>query len=189
MADRERAARAIEDFLRALGCPIEGELVGTGKRVADAWADEFLSGAGVEPAALLAAGSLDLGEGPHGPVVLRAIAISTMCPHHLLPSQGTATIGYQPTRLAAGLGTIAQAVDACARRLTLQETLGQEIADALVAGLGAAGSFCRLELRHTCFSNRGERQANAIIDTVAFGGAWASSPARESALALAVSRA
>jgi GTP cyclohydrolase I len=180
--DRARAARAIEDFLRALGHELDGELVGTGTRVADAWIDELLAGEDQDPVALLREGSLDLGEGPRGVVVLSDLATSTVCPHHLLPSHGRATIAYLPRRRAAGLGTLSQAVDALARRLTLQETLGEQIAAALLEGLEAEGALCRLDLAHTCFVARGERQAGAIVTTLALAGSFAD---RDRELALA----
>jgi GTP cyclohydrolase IA len=53
MVDREAAARAIEDFLRALGHEPVGELEGTGERVADAWADDLLEGESIDAAARL----------------------------------------------------------------------------------------------------------------------------------------
>lgn len=171
--DRARAARAIEEFLRAMGHAPEGELVGTGERVAEAWDTDLLAGDGVDLERLVGAGAIELGPGPHGIVGLRGIDVASMCPHHLLPSLGHATIAYVPGTQAAGLGTIAQMVHAAARRLVLQETLGADVARALVGGLGARGALCRLELVHTCLSARGERQASARIDTVAFAGTLA----------------
>ncbi len=166
MADRERAARAVEDFLRALGYDVKGELAGTGARVADAWIDELVCGERVDPMRLLENGSIDIGPGPHGAVVLRGIHVATMCPHHLLPAHSTATVGYLPGRRVAGIGVIAEVVDALARRLTLQETLGRDIARALQDGLYAEGAFCRLDLTHGCFSLRGEKQHNARVETL-----------------------
>lgn len=172
--DRGRASRAIEEFLAALGYSIEGELVGTGQRVADAWADDLVSGHGVDAVQLLREGALDLGEGEHGAVVLRDISLATMCPHHLLPSHGRATIGFLPKRLAAGLGSIAEAATTCARRLALQESLGEEIAQTVMTALDARGAFCRLELTHTCFVARGERQAGSTLETLALRGVFLS---------------
>jgi GTP cyclohydrolase I len=171
--DRTRAARAIEEFLRAMGQAPEGELVGTGERVAEAWAEDFLAGDDVDLAALARSGAIDLGEGDHGLVGLRGVDIASMCPHHLLPSHGRATIAYVPGRLALGLGTIAQVAQLAARRLVLQESLGVDIARALVTGLGARGALCRLELVHTCLVARGERQAGARVDTLALQGSFA----------------
>lgn len=181
---RRRAARAIEEFLGALGYALDGELAGTGQRVADAWFDDLVSGERVDPAKLLHDGSLDLGDGPHAVVVVRDIAVATMCPHHLMPSHGVATIGYQPRRHAAGLGAIAQAAHASARRLTLQETMCAAIAASLMDGLDAVGSFCRLSLVHTCFVARGERQSGSVVETLALRGVF-DGPQRDVAVALA----
>ena len=181
--DRARAARAIEEFLAALGHSPTGELEGTGERVADAWCDELLSGEDRDPLSILAGGSLDLGDGSHGVVVLRDIATSTVCPHHLLPSHGFATIAYLPRRKAAGLGTLSEVVQALARRMTLQETLGEDIAKVLVEGLDAKGALCRLDLTHTCFVARGERQSGAVVTTLALSGSFGG-PDRDLVLAL-----
>jgi len=108
--------------------------------------------------------------GPHGLVGLRGIDVASMCPHHLLPSHGRATVAYVPGERAAGLGTIARVVHAAAHRLVLQESLGADIATAMVDGLGARGALCRLEMTHTCLAVRGERQAAARVDTLAFAG-------------------
>lgn len=170
--DRDRAARAIEEFLRAMGQTIEGQFSRTGMLVAEAWDEDILVGDGIALEPGLRAGSLDLGEGPHGIVGLRGIDVTSMCPHHLMPSHGRATVAYMPTRLAAGLGTIAQLVHIASRRLILQETLCHEIAQAVCDGLDARGALCRLELRHTCLVARGERQLAAVFDTVAFAGSF-----------------
>ena len=173
MSRHAKAAQAIEEFLRALGYANEGELVGTGQRVAEAWLDELIVGEGKDARQPLRDGSLSLGPGPHGPVLLRSLAVATMCPHHLLPSHGHATVGYRPREKAAGLGAIAQAVELSARRLTLQETLTQAVADVLLEGLEAEGSFCHMRMVHTCFVTRGERKDSAIVETLAFAGSFA----------------
>ena len=92
---REAAARAIEAFLRALGRDPEREpeLAGTGERVARAWADELLAGYAVDADALLAENVL---AGTSELVVVRDLPVATMCPHHLLPSTGAATVAFAP---------------------------------------------------------------------------------------------
>src|SRR5271163_3393625 len=93
--DREAAARAIEDFLRAIGRDAEKEpsLIGTGARVADAYIDELCDGYAVDVPALLAANVI---EGASEIVSVRDIAVATMCPHHLLPGEGRATVAFAP---------------------------------------------------------------------------------------------
>src|SRR5262245_17465427 len=110
MLDRKAAARAIEDFLRALGHEPVGDLHGTGERVADAWADDLLEGESIDAAALLREGALDIGGGEHGIVVVRDLSVATMCPHHLLPAHGRGLVAYLPEQQVAGIGTLAHVV-------------------------------------------------------------------------------
>ncbi len=168
--DREAAARAIDAFLRALGRDPEREpdLVGTGARVADAFADELLDGYRVDIDALLSqsviAGSTDL-------VVVRDLAVTAMCPHHLLPSSGTATVAYAPAEHVIGVGTVGALVDAFAHRLALQETVGEHVAAALMKHLAPSWAGCRLVLTHACMTARGERKHGSRVETVALAGA------------------
>ncbi len=189
MIDREAAARAIEDFLRALGHEPEGELAGTGERVADAWADDLLEGEAIDAAAVLREGSIAIDADGAGLVVVRDLAVTTMCPHHLLPAMGTGLVAYMPGDRVAGIGTIAHVLDALSRRLTLQERIGADVAAMLVRELGARGALCKLALTHSCLSARGERKSGAIVETLAVAGSFATaSPDRELALA-AIGRA
>jgi len=189
MVDRKAAARAIEDFLRALGYELTGELKGTGERVADAWADDLVEGEAIDAAALLREGSLEADADGAGLVVLRDLALTTMCPHHLLPAHGTALIAYLPGDRIAGIGTIAHVVDVLARRLTLQERIGADLTAILVHELGAQGALCRLSLTHSCLIARGERKAGAVVETIAVAGTFAhSGPDRELAFTALAAR-
>src|SRR5687768_14785767 len=118
--DIDRAARAIDDFLRALGHPPDSdpELRGTGDRVARAYADELLGGYAMDPAAILAERTAATAPGM---VVLANVRATTVCPHHLLPASGMVHLGYLPGDAVVGLGALGRLVDCCARRLVLQE--------------------------------------------------------------------
>lgn len=172
MVDRRAAARAIEDFLRALGHVPEGDLQGTGERVADAWADDLLKGESIDAGAVLREGAIEM-PGGGGLVVLRDLAVTTMCPHHLLPALGTALVAYLPEDRVAGIGTLAHVVDALSRRLTLQERIGADVVDLLTRELGARGALCRLVLTHSCLVARGERKAGTLVETIAVAGTFA----------------
>jgi GTP cyclohydrolase I len=167
--DREGAARAIEAFLTALGHDParEPELVGTPERVAAAWADELLEGYGVDVDALLSqnvfAGSSEL-------VVVRDIPVSTTCPHHLMPSTGSAVVAYAPDEHLVGVGTLARLVDAFARRLALQEQIGERIVSAVQKHLAPRWAACRIVLTHACMTARGERSHSARVETLALSG-------------------
>jgi GTP cyclohydrolase I len=173
MIRREAAARAIEDFLRALGHEPEGDLEGTGERVADAWADDLLEGEAIDAAAVLREGAIAASESGAGLVVLRDLAVTTMCPHHLLPAHGLCTVAYLPGERIAGIGTLAHVVDALSRRLTLQERIGEGVVALLTAELGARGALCRLALTHSCLIARGERKTGAVVETLAVSGSFA----------------
>jgi GTP cyclohydrolase I len=172
--DRERAARAIEEFLRALGHePADhDDLRETGARVAEAWCNDLLAGEEIDPGALLRAESFAAPAGGSGVVMLRDLEVATMCPHHLMPALGLAQIAYVPGERVAGLGTLARALDALAQRMTLQEHLGQFFVDAVMEALGARGAACALRLRHACLSARG-RRSNAWVETLSSAGVLA----------------
>jgi GTP cyclohydrolase I len=186
--DRAAAARAIRDFLLALGFdPREhADLAQTPERVAEAYTDDLLRGQGVDLRALLQNGSCEAPAGTKsGPVAVTHIAVATVCPHHLLPALGSAHVVYLPGNALLGIGTITALVDACARRLTLQEAIGQRVVAALVEHAGARGAYCELELEHSCLRARGERQASACVRTSARAGEFAQRDALiEIALAL-----
>ena len=125
--DLKAAAQGIATFLRALGFDTtREELAGTPQRVAEAFAHELLRGEGVDIAALVSEGSEPTqAEGQGGLVVVRNISVVAVCPHHLLPAVGHASVGYLPGRRLLGLGTVARLAQACSQRLALQEAIGK----------------------------------------------------------------
>lgn len=178
--DRAAAAAAIEAFLRALGHPVEGELVGTGERVASLYADELLDGYRLDPAAVLR-DTIAVPEG--APLVLvERLTTHVVCPHHLTIGAGHAAVAFLPSDRVVGLGALAQLVDACTHRLVLQETAGERIARALVDHLRARGAACVLSIRHGCLEHHGEKKRGARVRTISLAGTFAG---EDRALALA----
>jgi len=167
--DREAAARAIDAFLRALGRdPARHlELAGTGERVASAWADEILAGYAVDVDALLAR---NVFPGASDVVVVRDVPMATTCPHHLMTSTGTATVAFAPDEHLVGIGTVAHVVDAFARRLAMQEQIGEQVVAALQKHLAPRWVACRIVLAHGCMIARGERAHGARVETLAVAG-------------------
>jgi len=173
--DREAAARAIDAFLRALDRDpdTEPELRGTGRRVAGAYADDLLSGYAVDVDALLTANvfpGASAGSGASGLVVVRDVPVATTCPHHLMPSTGTATVAFAPDKHLVGIGTVARVVDAFSRRLALQEHIGYAVALSLQKHVAPRWTACRIVLSHTCMTARGERSHGTRVETVARAG-------------------
>ena len=169
--DREAARAAIRDFLIALGHdPLKNpELVETPARVVEAFADELLAGYGRNLAELV---TKDSSPAPTnaGLIAIRDVAVATVCPHHLMPAIGRANVIYRPGSRILGLGVIARLVDACARRLVLQETIGEDVVSALMKHAGARGALCEITLSHGCLSARGAHQVDARVTTIARSG-------------------
>ena len=180
--DRPAAREAIRAFLVALGHdPNRPELALTAERVTDAFADELLSGYGVDLAELVRAGSEPFDGRGADPVVLDQLAVVSVCPHHLLVAEGMATVAYVPGERVVGFGTVARLVDAASRRLILQEAIAPIIADSLMTHAGARGVCVRLELNHACLRARDPVQSRARAVSVAARGCL-KDPARWEAL-------
>jgi GTP cyclohydrolase IA len=167
--DRARAERAVREFLIALGRDPDGEpeLAGTPTRVVEAYANELLSGYDVDVKALLSEGEAISESKLSGLIALSGISVSTICPHHLLLSNGSASVVYRPGSRLFGLGALAALVNAYARRLSLQESLGESVVQALVEHGGARAAYCEVRLVHGCLVARGSRQVGAELVTTA----------------------
>jgi GTP cyclohydrolase I len=167
--DRKAAASAIEAFLRAIGRDParEPELASTGARVTDAFVDELCDGYEVNVAALLRENRVP---GTTSIVVVRDAPFTTMCPHHLLPATGRATVAFAPGESLVGIGTLVKLVDAFAHRLALQESIGEEVCAALMEQLQPRWAGCRLIMEHACLVARGERRHGARVETIALRG-------------------
>lgn len=166
-ADIQAAARAIDAFLRALGRDpsSDPDLDGTGLRVAEAFANDLCSGYAVDTRALLYGSVIAQASGEL--VVAHDLPVVTMCPHHLLPAMGKATIAMKVKERLVGVGTIASLVDAHARRLTLQERIGTSVVRDLETVLEPEWVGCRISLVHACMVARGERAVGSTIETIA----------------------
>ncbi len=167
--DLDAAAQAIEAFLRALGHDPQRapELAGTGARVARAYAEDLLEGYGVDVDALL---SSNVFAGRSELVVVRDVPVVTTCPHHLMPSIGSATVAFAPEEHLVGVGTVARTVDAFARRLALQEQIGERVVAAMQKHLAPRWAGCRIVLSHSCMIARGERAHGVRVETVSLAG-------------------
>lgn len=175
MASATRATRkpapvdrrlALEHAIAALldACGLDRghkDFTSTPARVARVWSEEFLSGFDMDPARIL--GDPVEGEGPSALVVVRGIPYHGLCPHHLLPYAGTATVAYLPADRLAGFGRLADLVACFTRRLTLQERACNDIVDALVEHLGARGAGCVMRGRHTCLSIPDNKHAAEVV--------------------------
>ncbi len=118
---------------------------------------------------------------PGESVKLEKIPVYGMCPHHLVPYFGTASVSYMPTDRICGIGAIARLVRelACAPRL--QESLTQAIADAIVRDLEPASVEVSIRARHLCLEMRGVEQRALLVTEARRGGPGAPAAPRPQA--------
>ncbi len=116
--DLPAAREAVADLLTALGHdPCSDHLLDTPRRVADALA-ELLTPV---PFAFT---TFPNEEAYDGLVLVRDVAFTSLCEHHLLPFSGVAHIGYLPDERIVGLSKLARTVaETFARQLQVQERL------------------------------------------------------------------
>lgn len=153
---------AVESFLEACGRSTdESDLRGTPRRVAALWREHFLDGYDMDPAQIL--GDLVKGEGDNEIVAIRDIPCHGMCPHHLMPWTGRATVAYLPGAALVGFGRLADLVRAYTHRLTLHERACNDVADALVSRLAARGSACVITASHNCLNVPGDKHATEVV--------------------------
>lgn len=156
--NREKAVKAIEDFLGAIGADVNRDgLKETPRRVADAFA-EFVSGEGkTAEEHLTKTFECDSGE----MVLEKDIAFSSTCEHHLMPFFGKIAIAYIPDGRVVGLSKLARTVEVFAKRLQLQERLANQIAEEIMRYLKPKGVMVVCEAEHTCMTCRGVKKAGS----------------------------
>jgi GTP cyclohydrolase I len=168
--DKRRAAleQAVGSWLRACGLDLtHKDLAGTPVRVASMWEEHFLAGYDMDPAKIL--GDPVEGEGDTELVVVRDLPYHGMCPHHLMPYTGRATVAYLPGDMLVGFGRLHDLITCFTRRLTLQERACNDVADALVEHLGARGAACVMTGTHNCLGIPDNKHGATVV-TASFRG-------------------
>lgn len=103
---------------------------------------------------------------PFAQVVEGPIAFSALCEHHALPFFGEAHVGYVAGERIIGISKLTRLVRLYARRFTVQERLGEQIADTLVRLVQPEGVAVRLEASHLCTQMRGVEERSRTTTTV-----------------------
>jgi len=89
------------------------------------------------------------------------ISFYALCEHHALPFHGFAHVGYVSHERIIGLSKLTRLVRMFARRFTVQERLGEQIADALTELMEPHGVAVHLEAVHLCTQMRGVREEHS----------------------------
>jgi GTP cyclohydrolase I len=174
--DLNRIEAAVREILAAVGeQPDRDGLRATPGRVARLYAEIF-SGLQEDPGQYLTATF----EADHDELVLvRDIALYSVCEHHLLPWVGRAHVAYIPGRdgRVTGLSKVVRLVDGYAKRPQVQERLTSQVADTLVRVLEPQGTLVVVEAEHLCMSMRGVQRPGTMTVTSAVRGHFLTSAA------------
>ena len=167
--DLPRIEAAVREILTAIGeDPQRDGLVDTPARVARMYAEVF-SGLREHPHQHL---EVQFEAGHDEMVMVRDIALTSMCEHHLVPFIGKAHVAYIPNNdgRVTGLSKLARLVDAYAKRPQVQERLTTQVADEIERTLQPRGVLVVIEAEHLCMSMRGVKKPGSSTVTSAVRG-------------------
>lgn len=108
-------------------------------------------------------------------VVEKDISAFSTCEHHMaLMYDMKISVGYVPQDKVIGLSKLNRIVDLCAKRLQLQEKLGEDIAYVVSKIIGTDDVAVYIEGKHACVTSRGIKDKNAVTRTSTLKGAFMS---------------
>ncbi len=103
-------------------------------------------------------------------VIEGPIHFFSLCEHHALPFHGHAYVGYIAHEHIIGISKLTRLVRLFARRFSVQERIGQQIADKLEVMLAPHGVAVYLEAHHLCTEMRGVRAVSPLTRTTFWRG-------------------
>jgi GTP cyclohydrolase I len=109
-------------------------------------------------------------------IVEGPISFFALCEHHALPFHGVAHIGYVAHENIIGISKLTRLVRVFGRRFTVQERIGQQVADALVQLMSPHGVAVHLEAVHLCTQMRGVREEGSSTWTSFWRGVYEDDP-------------
>jgi GTP cyclohydrolase I len=105
------------------------------------------------------------------------IQFHALCEHHAFPFFGRAYIGYIAHEHIIGISKLTRLARVFARRFTVQERLGHQIAETLDMMLEPHGVAVYLEAHHLCTQMRGVQETSPLTRTTVWRGEYATNPA------------
>ena len=113
-------------------------------------------------------------------VIEGPIHFFSLCEHHALPFYGHAYVGYIAHEGIIGISKLTRLVRLYAKRFSVQERIGQQIADTMQAMLKPHGVAVYLQAHHLCTQMRGVREISPQTHTTFWRGAYGKDPALRS---------
>jgi GTP cyclohydrolase I len=147
----------------------------TPRRVVKMW-NEIFSGYDEDPGKLLTTFTL---ENYDQIVLLKDIEVYSMCEHHMLPFFGKAHVAYIPDGKVIGISKLARLVDIYAKRLQIQERIGEQVTGDLMYYLQPKGAACIIEATHICMRMRGVEKQNSTMVTSSMKGIFLESDVKD----------
>lgn len=168
---RAEAEAAVEVLLRWVGeDPTRAGLVETPARYTRAF-EEFFAGYNMDAGKILDKTFEDI-EGYDDIVLIKDIAFVSHCEHHIAPILGKAHVAYWPDKKVVGISKLARIVDVFGKRLTSQENMNRQIAQAIDTTLQPKGCAVMIDANHQCMSTRGAGKASSSTVTSYFTGCF-----------------
>jgi GTP cyclohydrolase I len=109
-------------------------------------------------------------------IVEGPIPFFALCEHHAFPFYGSAFVGYVAHDQIIGISKLTRLVRVWGRRFTVQERMGDEIADTLQTLIRAHGVGVYIEAHHLCTQMRGVRELHPKTRTTVWRGVYADNP-------------
>jgi len=173
-ADRRRYERYVGEILTALGMDLDTPGTrDTPRRFLDAMLEAT---AGYDGDAKLRtafpAERPEHVDGARSQIVEGPISFFALCEHHALPFHGTAHVAYVAGPEILGISKLTRLVRLYARRFTVQERLGEQIADALAGLVAPRGVAVHLRAAHLCTQMRGVAEEGSETVTTFWRGLY-----------------
>ena len=100
-----------------------------------------------------------------GQIIEGPINFICLCEHHALPFFGAAHVAYIPDDEIIGISKLTRLVRLFSRRFTVQERLGEQIADTLAELIAPHGIAVHLRASHLCTQMRGVEEHSQTVTT------------------------
>jgi GTP cyclohydrolase I len=109
-------------------------------------------------------------------VIEGPVPFFALCEHHAFPFYGRAYVGYIAHENIIGISKLTRLVRLFSKRFSVQERIGQQIADTLETMLHPHGVAVYLEAHHLCMQMRGVRETAPMTRTTVWRGYHADDP-------------